>query len=749
MKRLSVILLLIFGFICRSSVLTGQIKNPDPGFIYDDTSLPRIDITIQESDLDALYSDPFSNIEYRADFRFTRNGTMEEVKDVGIRLRGNTSRSKYKKAFKVSFNTFVPGRDFHNLEKLNLNAETNDPSMLRSKLSWELFRYLGVPACRVNHVLLYINSNFYGVYINTEHIDEKFIGSRFGNNDGNLYKCLWPADLTFRGEDYNAYKFEQDGRRAYELHTNVGWDDYRDIADLITDLKNAGISDFTEIMEPIINIQQYLKVMAVDIMIGNWDGYIGNQNNYYLYRDEETGRFEYIPYDLDNTFGIDWLNLDWTERSIYNWDRDERPLYEKILSVDKYKAQFTNYIVSLAGFMESAEFNDFMARIKEQIRPWVILDPFYPLDWGYSFGDFDQSLTVPYGGHVKYSIKDYISKRIASAEAESIHVDPFPVISYADFRALEDTVVITWVVEDNLPGFTTSLHYRLADNEWESRIVAQPAGTISPSNLPVFRDTVYGSGEIYNISIYLETKDASGQSTRYPLNDYTINYPLFHGPLFINEFMASNTEYLADEYGDFDDWVEIYNGGNSAIDLQNYCLSDDNGDPGKYRFPDQYLDPGNYFKVWLDGQPEQGQDHASFRISKDGELLRLSGLPSTGYRIIDLVLFGPQPSDFSFGREIDGGGPWIYFNQPTPGFSNLLTSVKENGYMDELSIYPNPVRTGLIHFSRVVTGILIDQSGRIVMRIRNADSVDISGYDPGLYLVRDDSGFTARFIIIR
>ena len=66
-----------------------------------------------------------------------------------------------------------------------------------------------------------------------------------------------------------------------------------------------------------------------------------------------------------------------------------------------------------------------------------------------------------------------------------------------------------------------------------------------------------------------------------------------------------------------------------------------------------------------------------------------------------------------------------------------------------LPIHPNPARTGLIHFNRTVTGMLIDQSGRIVMRIRDADSVDISGLDPGLYLVRDDSGFISRFIIIR
>jgi spore coat protein CotH len=81
-------------------------------------------------------------------------------------------------------------------------------------------------------VLLYINEEFYGVYINTEHIDEKFVRSRFGSNDGNLYKCLWPADLVFLGDDPEAYKVEYYGRMPYELTINEEWDDYLDLGSI-------------------------------------------------------------------------------------------------------------------------------------------------------------------------------------------------------------------------------------------------------------------------------------------------------------------------------------------------------------------------------------------------------------------------------------------------------------------------------------------------------------------------------------
>jgi hypothetical protein len=81
-------------------------------------------------------------------------------------------------------------------------------------------------------------------------------------------------------------------------------------------------------------------------MLGSWDGYAGNSNNFYLYRDQVSGRFEYIPYILENSAGIDFLGADWSGRSIYNWNLKLAPLYTKILALEECKGQFTSYIKS-------------------------------------------------------------------------------------------------------------------------------------------------------------------------------------------------------------------------------------------------------------------------------------------------------------------------------------------------------------------------------------------------------------------
>ncbi len=140
-----------------------------------------------------------SDIEFTASFVFDNGNVRDTIYPVGFRLRGNTSRYSQKKSFKVSFNRFTSGGKYYGVEKLNLNGEHNDPSVIRSKICWDMLRKMEIPAPRSNHVRVYINDDYYGLYINVEHIDEEFIKTRFTYNDGNLYKCLYPANLNYLG----------------------------------------------------------------------------------------------------------------------------------------------------------------------------------------------------------------------------------------------------------------------------------------------------------------------------------------------------------------------------------------------------------------------------------------------------------------------------------------------------------------------------------------------------------------------
>jgi len=338
-----------------------------------------------------------------------------------LRFRGNTSRSSAKKSFKLSFNTFVSKRDYYGLEKMNLNGEHNDPSVIRSKLYWDLCREFGIPAPRANHVLLYINDVFSGVYINVEQIDEEFTGLRFGSKKGNLYKCLWPADLAYISNNPDDYKFKMGTRRVYELKTNEDLDDYSDLAGFINTLNNTPYNLEDQLREA-INIPVLLRLIVLDVFTGNWDGPLYNKNNFYLFNNPMTGKFEIMPYDVDNTFGIDWFSVDWALRDVYEWSHptEPRPLYTKILNTPAFRNEITRLFNELLDLVTTGDHLEQHAlALRDLYASQLALDPLYSRDYGWHsdqfFQSFDQRLSTP---HVKYGLIPYINARVESARSQ-------------------------------------------------------------------------------------------------------------------------------------------------------------------------------------------------------------------------------------------------------------------------------------------------------------------------------------------
>ncbi len=136
----------------------------------------------------------------------------------------------------------------------------------------------------------------------------------------------------------------------------------------------------------------------------------------------------------------------------------------------------------------------------------------------------------------------------------------------------------------------------------------------------------------------------------------------------INEFLAANETILADEWGEYDDWLELYNTSSSTIDLSGYYLSDDPDTLSMWQFPSGItIAADEYLIVWLDGDgAAQGPLHTNFRLSASGESIIIS---DPDLSIIDSYTFGPQSVDISMGRYPNGSGDFIYM-APTPGQSN-------------------------------------------------------------------------------
>ena len=209
--------------------------------------------------------------------------------------------------------------------------------------------------------------------------------------------------------------------------------------------------------------------------------------------------------------------------------------------------------------------------------------------------------------------------------------------------------------------------------------------------------------------------------------------------IFINEFMASNSSTIADG-ADFDDWVELYNAGNSPVNIGGMYLTDDLAEPTQWQIPTNNagattIPAGGYLLLWFDGEPEQGPLHVDAKLGSSGEDIGLYA--SNGSTQIDAYTFGPQLDDISEGRSPNGSGNFDFFSQPTPGASNNTTP---GG-----GIAPTPtfsVRGGIYNSTRSVS--LSASSGTIYYTLDGSEPTQSSTRYTGSISINTNTPLRAR-----
>lgn len=721
----------IFFFLFSFPIINAQNPIPELGPVFKDDVVPKINIIIPQDSLDIMLApgNEESNYHWHATFIFDNGDIVDTVENIGLRLRGNTSRYSAKKSFKISFNTYEPGRKWYGLEKLNINGEHNDPSISRSKIGWDILREMEIPAPRCNHVELYANGDYVGLFANVEHIDEEFVRLRFGNNDGNLYKCLFPADLNYKGADPDLYKEVIFGRRAYDLKTNEDIDDYSDLAHFIDVLNNTSIEDLACELEKVFNVNDYLKAIVFDILTGNWDGPIFNKNNFYLYKNEVTGKFEYIPYDIDNTIGIDFFGEDWANRDIYNWDspNEYRPIYERLMEVPEYRNRFSFFMEKYLEETYNENLFSYLDNMRDLIQPSVEGDILYPLDYGFSLEDFENSFDIglPFF-QTPIGIKEFISDRNESAlnQLENYTIPPIINSIENNYPNESNDLIITAKIEDDESVSSVEVCYQV-DGGSETCSPMLDDGTQSDG---MAGDGIYGIilpalGTPGIVEYYIKSTDNNSEENRSPVCE---SIPVYIGSstvaLVVNEFMASNSTVYADEFGEFDDWVEIFSMSDVPVFLGNYFLSDNEAIPNKWKMPDIWIQPEEYLIFWTDNDNGQGDFHTNFKLSTSGEFIGIFDSEANNFALIDGYEFDEQTTDISFGRIPNGTGNFQQVNATPGAFNEPYTATKEK--IEELisiNISPNPFSNLLqINFKKGISKNMeieiSDVTGRVILK---------------------------------
>jgi hypothetical protein len=242
--------------------------------------------------------DPWSDNYYPATFIY--QGRVYE--NVGVRYRGQTSRSYPKKCLKVRFNkgdlfsTF-----FDEVKSIDLNAMWADKSYLREKLSNDMSRKMGVAYCESRQIVLYINGAYWGLFLELEAPGRRYLQRNGRDDTGNLYK------------GYN----EADNIWGFEKKTNEEDGSMADLESFLWGINNTPGEQITDYLNTYTNVDEQIAYNAVNSVINNSDQ---PAKNYFLYHDPTTDKWEMFAWDLDLTYGRNYELSGGVCNDVIRWD---------------------------------------------------------------------------------------------------------------------------------------------------------------------------------------------------------------------------------------------------------------------------------------------------------------------------------------------------------------------------------------------------------------------------------------------
>lgn len=244
--------------------------------------LPVRHITIRHSQWSALHDDVWSDKFVEA--RLTIAGRTEPIK---IRLRGGHTRDYPKKSFEI----MRGGQSIH------LNAEYDDPSMIRNALSFRFFGWIRVPAPKTKHCLLFINGQSMGVYLEIEAVDRSFFRRRGLSCESIIYAVDENADFSLRNP--STRKRKSSLFSGYELKSGTDTD-RKKLQAFIASLNALPSDKLYPYLQANLDVDNYLRWLAGAVFTGNYDGF---DQNYALYRSNTKGCYRIVPWDYEGTWG--------------------------------------------------------------------------------------------------------------------------------------------------------------------------------------------------------------------------------------------------------------------------------------------------------------------------------------------------------------------------------------------------------------------------------------------------------------
>lgn len=211
-----------------------------------------------------------------------------EIGEVGVRKKGFFgSAVSTRPSLKLKLNYAEKGKEFAGQDRLTFNNNNQDPVRAQSFLVYQFMNDAGVNSPRSNMARITLNGEELGIYTHVESVRKPFIKRLFGKSKGDLWE-------GFAG-DFTESEY---GRIVHKWGKDDDSETLQELYDLLQNPEPIPLASFEEFLD----LDAFIKLWASEVLIGHWDGYAGNRNNFYIFRPKKSGLFYFTPWGPDSAF---------------------------------------------------------------------------------------------------------------------------------------------------------------------------------------------------------------------------------------------------------------------------------------------------------------------------------------------------------------------------------------------------------------------------------------------------------------
>lgn len=305
----------------------------------DEAGLPVYELLVSEENLAQLNQNLHRDNYVEGTFIFEGQSYAAEV-----RFRGYTTRFHSKKNWKIRLLDPSP---FWPSDTLNLNADYRDFTVMRGKLTNDLYERIGVPVSQTEYIMLTLNGRYMGLYISYEQLDEAFLARTNRNLNSTIYKVNWHFSKQL--SSMTAYK------NSYEIETNKEMG-HNNLIAFINQIHDVSDEDFAYKLSELFDIKSYLDYYTIVVLTSNYDF---TSHNVYLIYDLERNQWELVPWDPDFTWFTEFVRhpIDTGTVNSPLWD-GPNPLLTHVLDVPQFRSYYCHRLTEgMNTFFSNSQIN--------------------------------------------------------------------------------------------------------------------------------------------------------------------------------------------------------------------------------------------------------------------------------------------------------------------------------------------------------------------------------------------------------